>query len=159
MAGWLFADLMLVLFVVGLGSQATAYPAPLPTPTASSTPTPTPTPTRPPALSKKPVTVNVKVDFADLLGTGAARARAADKLKNDVSRGLKKRHLASDRAGMVLVWAYHDDVDYGLRVSQAVASQLPKASKSFFGDTSIRTFWRGARGHSSRVDLEIYILK
>ena len=159
MAGWLFADLMLVLFVVGLGSQPTAYPAPLPT-VAAPSPTPTPTPTKPPALAKDSVIIQVSVDFGDLLGTGSERERAIAELREQVVTELDNRNLSNDRAGMVLVWTYHDDVDYSQRVSQAVAEQLSSFNRTFFDDSTMRPFWRGARAaQSSRVDLEIYVLK
>jgi hypothetical protein len=56
LAGWLFADFLLVLALVAMGDQADplAYqrPSPRPSPTHSATPKPTPTPTGPRSVMK-----------------------------------------------------------------------------------------------------------
>jgi len=158
MAGWLFADLMLVLFVVGVGSQPTAYPAPLQT-SATPSPTATPTPTRPPTLSKEPVTLRLKVDFGGLMGSRDARKRAAADLKKKVTAELKRRKLTANRAGMVLIFSSHQDSDVGVARSGRVADELPKVSGGFFGDAAMRPFWRGERGQSFNVELEIYLIE
>lgn len=145
MAGWLFADLMLVLFVVGLGAQPTAYSA-QPTsaiPTPTPTPTPRPTPTRQPALSKDPVKIEV---------------RTTKDLARQVEAGLKKHHLTADRAGMVLAWGDHDVIGEGQRIAREVTQKLPKINKRFFGDATMRVLWSGG-GQSNLVTLEIYVLR
>lgn len=143
MAGWLFADLMLVLFLIGLGAQPTAYPAQATATVPATKPKPTPTPTRPPALSKHPVKMEV---------------RTSKDVSKQVRSGLKKHGLGGDHAGMVLVWGDHQVIKEGQRIARGVAKKLPKINRPFFGDATIRILWSG-RGQSDLVTLEIYILR
>lgn len=149
-AGWLFADILLVLFIVGLGVQPTAFPE-----VAAASPTPTPTPTEPPGLSREPVVVTLNVSTAALLGSGAAREEAEVALSASIADGLREAGLEGAKAGMVLVWAHARDVNRGLSIAEAVVGQLPQAS-TMFGETTSRSLWYG--GTESRVDLEIYVL-
>lgn len=144
MAGWLFADLMLVLFMVGLGAQPTAYSAqPTSTPTATATPTKKPTSTRQPVLSKTPVKIKV---------------RTSKNLAKQLNAGLKKHHLSADQAGMVLAWGDHEVISQGQEAARHVTDQLPRIDKQFFGKATMRVLWSGA-GQADLVTLEIYVLK
>ena len=85
MAGWLFADLLLVLFLVGIGTQSTARPSPDPVPPPACPP-PAPAPVCPsppptvPTLAKEPVTISLELRYVDFLASGEARRRAAEDL-------------------------------------------------------------------------------
>lgn len=155
MAGWLFADLLLVLFLVGLGMQSTAQPTPkLPSPPA------VPPPPALPTLAKEPITISLDVDYRNLLAGGEARRRAAEELRTNVAAAvLDKGALGGERAGMVLVWGHNSVVADGMRISAAVAEELPGADRAFFGDSTLRPFWGGNREPPSRIRLEIYVLK
>lgn len=142
MAGWLFADLMLVLFLVGLGAEPTVNST-QPTTPPSPTATPTSTPTRQPALSQNPVKI---------------RIRTSGDLARQVDAGLKEHGLTADRAGMVLAWGDHDVISRGQRMAREVTEKLPKINKRFFGDATMRVLWSGG-GQADLVTLEIYVLR
>lgn len=89
LAGWLFADLLLVLVLVSMGDQAdplVARPRPSPTasPTKSPTPKPSPSPTGPRSVEKNPLKFKVSGSRdGDLIGQikkktdGSAKRNAA----------------------------------------------------------------------------------
>lgn len=150
MAGWLFADLLLVLFLVGMGTQTNNKPPP---------PPPSPPPP-PPSLAKEPVSILLDVRYQDILAGGEARRHAAAEVRRQVAAAVADREkLGGERAGMVLIWGYHEDVSTGLRISNAITEELAEADRTFFGDGTLRSFWGGGRQPKSRVMLEIYVLK
>lgn len=163
-AGWLFADLLLVLFLVGWGTEPTVppptpivlpspsptTPKPSPTSTPSPTPTPTPTETSAPGLAKTPVTLELRItlsgsQLADPSAVAASIATEVAALERD-----------SEQAGMVLIWGYAHDVGLGMRLAASVGEILPVADAVTFGDSTIRSFWKG--GNAGQIDLEIYFL-
>jgi len=150
MAGWLFADLLLVLFLVGIGTQTNNKPPPLPPPP----------PPPPPSLAKEPVSITLDVRYHDILAGGEARRQAVAEVRGQVAAAVADRQkLGGERAGMVLIWGYHEDVGSGLRISAAVTEGLAEADRTFFGNSTLRSFWGGGRQPKSRVMLEIYVLK
>lgn len=160
MAGWLFADLMLVLFVVGLGTQPTSYLEPAPTAQAAEpVPSPLPQPEAPPTLAKEPISVDLSVDFAALRTAGASRDAAVVMMRDQVLAVLQQHGLAEERAGMVLIFSTHENPGEGVARSEIIAESLRGASANHFGDTTMRAFWRGGEGASSAVRLEIYVIR
>ncbi|MFH8449594.1 hypothetical protein ACH4CD_10140 [Streptomyces fungicidicus] len=151
LAGWLFADLLLVMVLVALsGAESTgAGPAPCARPSSAgcapttSTTTPTaPTPSRTPESPAPtgggldPVTesITVRTDPEALVaGTDAAETG----LKREVVRKIRK--FSGERAAFVIVFGNAGrlpggavDTDASTRYAEAVARLLPSAAPRFF---------------------------
>lgn len=134
-AGWVFADLLLVLFIVGLGS-AIKYTPP---------PPPEPEPKIPPIVGMKtdPTSLIVKVN-GQLLSSGAALPAPAKKAVCDAIE-VRTRQLRGERAALVLVFGGAGDVTSGQNVARAIAAQLGCADdKIFRGKVPTRAFWDGS---------------
>lgn len=164
MAGWLFADLMLVLFLVGLGSEPTVYPTPTPSPTETiptpePAPTPTPTPQAPPALAKDPITIPLTVEFAELLGSSATRAAAGTRLRQQLAVAVESHNFTTERAGMVLVWTFHKDPGAGTSISRVISEEIAAGNDAFFSGAVMRPFWSGNSERRGTVELEIYVIE
>lgn len=145
LAGWLFADLLLVIVLVVLGGETTPPhraiplpPTPSPTPTTHTSPSPGPTPepkrrTRPGGLDPATRSITVHTDAAALVaGSQAARADL-DRQVADRIEGFKGR-----TAAFVMVFGtVHGPggaVDSGRSdaYATAVARLLPKTEPAFF---------------------------
>jgi hypothetical protein len=160
-AGWVFADLFLVLFLVGLGSAVPIKPAvkPTPKPPATAKPTPKPTPTPPaPIIGMKqiPIPLNLTVAADALTSTGPAGTRegglACRRLRQAAAVPLK-----GERAGLVLIFGGGADVVHGQAVARSVAKQLPCANPALFSrSTPYRAFWDGTLDYG-RVRLEVFV--
>ena len=134
-AGWVFADLLLVLFIVGLGS-AIKYAPP---------PPPEPEPKVPPIVGMKtdPTSVTVRVN-GQALSTGAAMPPPA---RQTVCRAIRSelRPVKGERAALVLVFGGAADVEAGQNVARAIATQLSCADQNVFrGNVPTRAFWDGS---------------
>lgn len=148
-AGWVFADLLLVLFIVGLGS-AIAYTPPEP-------PEPPPPPPKvAPIVGMKTdpvsITVNVKPGPASTGRVTGAEARA-------VCQAITSRlgPVQGERAALVLVFGGGSDVAVGQNVARSVISQLGCASRATFGSrVPSRAFWDGALP-LGQARLEVFI--
>lgn len=162
LAGWLFADLFLVLFIIALGMLPVARgndakPKPEPSPTESEK-----TPQRGPGgIDPRYRSITVK------LGSGATgraptatglTAKDAQKVR-DAVRAEMKRTADGRRIGMVISWglgpqaqldpatALADDVNRALRAG---------ARKEFCGDNvGMRSLWKGSPWVDA-VKVEIY---
>ena len=156
LAGWLFADLLLVLFVVGLASEPTVLePEPTSVATPTPTPTPSPTPEAPLGLDRTPVTVTLQFDSNRLVNP-ATRAEVTAELRQPIAEELAQPEVGDASAGMVLIWGYSRDVNEGIRIAEIIGPELAPARPEVFENTTYRAFWRG--GPDGRVDLEIYLL-
>lgn len=134
-AGWVFADLLLVLFIVGLGS-AIKYTPP---------PPPEPEPKVPPIVGMKtdPTPITVKVN-GHALRSGTALPPTA---KQAVCRAIRGRTgpVKGERAALVLVFGGAGEVEAGQNVARAIAAQLSCADdKVFRGRVPTRAFWDGS---------------
>ncbi|THA74360.1 hypothetical protein [Streptomyces sp. A0592] len=142
LAGWLFADLLLVIVLVVLGSEVpAAAPDPHPSPTATATaapdpshsPSPTPSDTaRPGGLDPVTVSVGVRLD-PDALIAGRPSETAA--LTRQVNEEIKR--YEGRTAAFVMVFGTVRSggaVDTGRSdaYATAVARQLPQAAPRFF---------------------------
>lgn len=160
LAGWLFADLLLVMFIVGLGAEVTSVPEPDPSPTAATaTPTPEPTTTPSPTeavMNQTPVVRTLQVDSADLMASGARGKKAAKALRTQLQQSLSD--LADRTAAMVLIWGHAPTVGLGQRIAEEVGGQLPKALPETFGQAAQRTLWK-ADSRAGEVELEIYLFQ
>ncbi len=154
LAGWLFADLFLVLFIVAFSSQPTT-PVPSPTPTRTPTPTssPTPTPTPKPVpvgLDQNPLNFVVNVSPVDV-DNPATRAAALTRLLNGLKAQLASQHL-DGTAGFVVIFATSvtsnsDPVDEAVKVANSVLPVLRQQDGSVFGRAGGEGFWGGAAGN------------
>ncbi|MFG2335336.1 hypothetical protein [Streptomyces yangpuensis] len=144
LAGWLFADLLLVIVLVVLGSEMpAAAPDPHPTPTAtaaaaatpgpSRSPSPTPSDTaRPGGLDPVTVSVGIRLDPDALI---AGRPSETAELTRQVNEEIKR--YAGRTAAFVMVFGTvrsGGSVDTGRSdaYATAVARHLPQAAPRFF---------------------------
>src|SRR5690606_16139690 len=110
-AGWVFADLLLVLFIVGLGS-ALQYPPPEPEPKV------------PPIVGMKTEATPVPGRInGEVLGSGAPLLpRQEQEVCRTLSKSLKP--VTGERAALVLIFGGASDVQTGQNVARAIGSQL-----------------------------------
>jgi len=165
-AGWLFADLLLVLSIVTLGAATVPDDVPLtrlqaaPAPTTTS-PRPSPSPARSPGaapsarprqvrgLERTPLTIGFAVDTRRLVARDAGELRRVRRLLVPRTAPLRGR-----RAALVLTFGCDPDSRVGSTMSAVVNSQLRAADVHLFGDTVTRSFMDDScRG---TVRMEIY---
>lgn len=160
LAGWLFADLFLVLFIVAFSSQpavpvptptrsATHSASPSPSPTPSHTPTPTPTPS-PVGLDQNPYNPTIDVS-PSAVDNPATKAAAVKQLISDLNNWLSGHHLLGRTAGFVIVFATSvtgagDPVNEAYSVANSVLPVLRKQDAAMFGRTSGEGLWGGSAG-------------
>lgn len=158
-AGWLFADLLLVLFIVGLGSQVTksvAEPRPSKSPSASKPEKP-----KKPGMRTKPVVMSVAVRADALLsGPGPRQRAAARALDRDLSKVLKSPRVNEQTQGLkaAVVLAFGQtgsDISKGQRLARQVLRELPSIEPSLFKGAAGKPFWNGSA--NNRVELWVYL--
>ena len=135
LAGWLFADLFLVLFVVGLASlPPSAHPKPRPRHTS-------PPPSR---VLDKPVSFTLKVSPSSV-EYPATRAVADTRLVHALEMALRSRHLANRQAGVLLVFASGPEygIDQAVTTAQSVVSVVRHRVKAF-SMVSGKGYWSGS---------------
>lgn len=146
-AGWVFADLLLVLFLVGLGS-AIAYTPPEP---------PRPPPKEAPIVGMKTEPTSVVADVnGTLLGSGAGQTSAQAR---NICRAVRARlrPVEGERAALVLIFGGASDVETGQNVARAVGRQLKCADGQLFrGKVPTRAFWDGSLP-LGKVRLEMFL--
>ncbi len=147
MAGWLFADLLLVLFVVGLGSQITLTPQPEPEPAPVVA-----EPAGPPVMRQEAQVVEVSVNPAALLAGDQAEI---DRLAAEITA--KTAGMQDSQAVLVLVFGYSPVPDRGVAISEAVAGVITTLPAPFSPQTQTRAFWDGEPTEGT-VRLEIFLL-
>jgi hypothetical protein len=150
-AGWVFADLLLVLFLVGLGSAVPVEPPAEPKP-------PKPVPTAPPVpvgMQTKPVVLDVGFNAARLLteqGVSASESRA---VCARVRKAVKRSGIAHRRAALVLIFARAAEPTRGVAIAERLGRQLRCADAALFNGTPTRAFWKG--GVEGQAALEVYL--
>ena len=146
MSGWLFSDLLLVLFLVGLGSQpVTVPPTPISTvstPTSSASSPTSPAPPSAPTMPKPPPKEPV-------LSTKPLCVRASSSSGKDLSKALadNKAYQTAQRAqkaGMVLVWGVSSNSNEGTHNSDTASRWLKE--RPFFKVAKLRTLWNSLDG-------------
>ncbi|MFF3753496.1 hypothetical protein ACFYYH_23990 [Streptomyces sp. NPDC002018] len=146
LAGWLFADLLLVLALIAMGDQGdpvkAAEGAKPPRPSASATPKPKPSPSGPRAVTRKPVKVSIDARPGD-------RDRIVERL-----RAVTAAHKGR-RAAFVLTFGRHADPGPGGEYAHTVNTLLEKARPDMFKGATTRDFWKGGSS-GGHADLEIY---
>jgi hypothetical protein len=148
LAGWLFADLFLVLFLVASFSQP-AVPAP--TPTRTPTPTPSasrsPVPHRPMGLEQIPASIKVDVSPADV-DNPVTHAQAVAALLSDLRAQLAAQHLLGEKSGFVVIFATSvagasDPINEAVQVATSIIPILKTQDATTFGNTSGEGLWGG----------------
>ncbi|MFI9831304.1 hypothetical protein ACIHIX_26915 [Streptomyces sp. NPDC051913] len=172
LAGWLFADLFLVLFLVVLGMVASdgtgaagakKSPKPSSSPSPSASPSPSRTAKGPTGLDPKGHTIAVSLSSG---ATGRASGKgnnlnAADRKK--IVAALDKEMRASGdgrRIGMVITFGVAPQsmlgaaTDLAEDVNATLKSRRPQAFCG--GNVGTRPFWSG--GSADRVEIELYYI-
>ena len=132
MAGWLFADLFLVLLIAGLAAipatTGAAKSVKKPPPIGGS-PTPTPTPTVTHALGLDPRLIDFTID----LSPATFRDGGEDQLLNDVNAKLSQLDPGQRMVGFVLVFATDDlaDVNRATQTATQAFRLLSQRSRLF----------------------------
>ncbi|PWI19974.1 hypothetical protein DI272_41770 [Streptomyces sp. Act143] len=171
LAGWLFADLFLVLFLVVLGmvasdgtGEAGAKKSPKPSPSSPSATAPSPSRSTkgPTGLDPKRHTIAVSLSSG---ATGRASGRgglnAADR-KKIISALDKEMRKSADgrRIGMVITFGVAPQAMLGAAtdlaedVNATLKSRRPQAFCG--GNVGTRPFWSG--GSADRVEIELYYI-
>lgn len=147
LAGWVFADMLLVLFLVGIGTAVTL-----------KVPEPEPEPEEPieqiVGMNLDPQMERITVDSAGLLaGDKDAQKRSCRALKNAFSQQITD----SDQAAFILIFAGGGDAGIAKRVSEKVEPQLHCASPEVFPkDTVARAYWDGKADSVNNVRVEVF---
>jgi hypothetical protein len=147
LAGWLFADMLLVLALVAMGDQADPLAAeaakPSPSPSASGSAKPEkPEDKGPRAVVRKPVKVALDAAPGD---------------EDAIVRGLREatEKYEGREAAFVLTFGRHTDPGSGGAYAHEVNSLLEKARSDMFAGATTRDFWKGGAS-SGHADIEIY---
>ncbi|MET9892184.1 hypothetical protein ABZZ47_18520 [Streptomyces sp. NPDC006465] len=145
LAGWLFADMLLVLALVAMGDRGDPQAAvrrPDPSSPASAAAKKKPRHTGPRAVVRTPVRVAVDARAGD--EEGIVRAL----------RGATARYRGR-QAAFVLTFGRHTDPGAGGRYAHDVNALLEKARPDMFRAATTRDFWKGGAS-SGHADIEIY---
>ncbi|MGW3667530.1 hypothetical protein [Streptomyces sp. NPDC005141] len=145
LAGWLFADMLLVLALVAMGDQGDPQAAeqrPDPSSATSAAAKRKPRHTGPRAVVRTPVRVAVDASAGD--EEGIVRAL----------RGATARYRGR-QAAFVLTFGRHTDPGAGGRYAHDVNALLEKARPDMFRAATTRDFWKGGAS-SGHADIEIY---
>jgi hypothetical protein len=153
LAGWLFADLLLVLFIVAFTSLPAQTVISHPRPRRTATPTPTPTP-RPRVLERKPQTFTVTdVSPTDVASSDAAtRSAAVARLLGELRKQFVVRGLQRRQAGFVIVLAYGPIYGIGQAISTANSVvRILRTKESQFSGAAGLGYWQGSAGFEFKI--------
>ncbi|MFJ9130267.1 hypothetical protein ACIRJS_39905 [Streptomyces sp. NPDC102340] len=143
LAGWLFADMLLVLALVSMGDRGDplAATATRPTPGATSPSSPKPTPTGARSVERKPVKIDV---------------RAADGATDAMVTQLKEKteRYEGRTAAFVITFGNAPETTAGQAYAKEINKALKVAQPDMFRGATTRNFWSG--GPAGSADLEIY---
>lgn len=165
LAGWLFADLLLVFALMMLGTQTGQADPKKPGPTvtttslATTTSTPAPTTTRPVGVEQQPHKLVVDTSARALVGASGSDAdRIRASVLQQIQDQLRAQNIEGRRAAIVLSFGIAPTVGagkpYAVAVNEAVRVGLPKV----FGGAVIRDYWGAPKEHPTGfVELELYL--
>jgi hypothetical protein len=152
LAGWLFADLLLVLFITAFASSTVPSAPPKPT-----TPTPATSATKPasrqPALILRPVTFKLPVPRTGIVGSngGSAADRA---LAGELQRALQAKGLSHSRAGLVEAFGWSPSpTGDGTQVAEAANLAVTK-DLVLFSSAYQQNYW--TPGADGTVTLKVF---
>lgn len=165
-AGWLFADLMLVLFLVGFATgpvtptaspspSGSASPSPFlslsPSPSRSSSPSPTSSPGR--ELDLDGVKFTLQVQARGLLADSPAAQQAA---RDALQTELAKKGLDQRTAGILLAFGDSpQSTGNGKAIATKFCEAIPKLPH--FSGVTLRPYWEA--GAEGAVTVEIFFFK
>ena len=141
LAGWLWADILLGLFVIFLAANTVGAA----------------TQTALPGIDPTPVTMTLAVDGPTLLGTDAAsitveQQRIAAAVKAEVTQ-----RVAGKKVAIVIAFASHADPSAGDDLSRIATEQLTGGS---FDGATVKTYHSIVAGdRGTTLDLEIYVYR
>ncbi|MFF9063286.1 hypothetical protein ACF09K_32060 [Streptomyces sp. NPDC014882] len=146
LAGWLFADMLLVLALVSMGDRGdplAAQAAAKPSKPAAVEPSPEPsrTPTGPRSVARKPVKIHLTAAVGDT-------ALMVKQLRAATARYEERE------AAFVLTFGQAPEPGDGQAYARKVNEALRKARPDMCTDATTRDFW--SKGPSGSADLEIY---
>ena len=157
LAGWLFADVLLVLLLAALASLPAASAEP--SDSSSGRPSPTlpsasPEPSKPPVLDLEEHTLVIPVDYNGLL-SGGDGARAARALVDRFNQELRRQRLNHRTAGLVLAFGT-TPTSKGVGPEVALrANVLIKQRVAGFGRVHWpATYWRA--GSNQEIQFIVY---
>lgn len=179
LAGWLFADLLLVLFLVNLATEpsgSTSHPKPPPTASPSPSPSSSPSPSPSQAfigkkfcelllpLNTRGIEENDKAAESQLVRSLGVVLAGHDngKILNDAVNedGDKSsciiqlaKHL---RAGVVIAYGASPDIGTGLTLGENAVADIIRLSPRFSGASSF-SGWTGEHG-SNAVELIVFFI-
>jgi hypothetical protein len=168
LAGWLFADVLLLLTLVALGSEsepppsvvavaATRAPTPAPDPSPSQTLTPAlssaaptpavspvalPTPPAPPGVEQHPVIVRLAVPPGGLSDS-------------QISTAFAEQLRTHRRAAFVLTFGTTQAPGAGVQLATSVNGALLRAAPDLFHGSAQRDFWHAVDTESPHVGVVI----
>ncbi|MFE6701852.1 hypothetical protein [Streptomyces sp. NPDC057718] len=148
LAGWLFADMLLVLALVSMGDRgdplAASATEKTPRPSASASaakPKPEPKPSGPRSVERKPVTFGVTASTGD-----------TDAMVSQLKK--KTARYEGRTAAFVITFGNAPETAAGQNYAEEINKALKVARPAMFRGTTPRNFW--SRGPSGSADLEIY---
>ncbi|MFG1722638.1 hypothetical protein ACGFII_28830 [Micromonospora chalcea] len=160
MSGWLFADLLLVLFLTLLSSTAAGRPQTKPSasPSVSASPLPSPSasaaPRCPQSFDLKPQTFTV--NRVSLSGLAGRRASAKARLVGEVRSQLRAKNLQNQYAGMVIAFGFAPNVNRALARQAALeAGLMLRAELPTFARVQVREFSYES-STTNQVSLDVY---
>lgn len=171
LAGWVFADALLALTIIGLAAggavhagvdapraaAAVSSPSPTPTPVPTVTvtapaPAPDPVPSMPAGVAQAPVVLEVLVDGSS----------TDDAIRGAVAGAVGDLAAQGRRAAFVLTFGTAGDPAAGTALARRVNAQLDAAAPGVFAGSAKRDFWRAVNAQSPRpgiVQLELYLIQ
>ncbi|MCD9153116.1 hypothetical protein [Aeromicrobium duanguangcaii] len=145
LAGWVFADMLLVLFLIGLGTAVAVDPP---------EPEPEPEPVMIVGMKTDPISISIAVP-ADGLVAGAADAKA--KAQKAVAKAIRRYDKNGNEAALVLIFGGAETAGPGQEVAKALRPRLTKASPDLFPRKApSRFFWDGSLPYG-KVRLEVFL--
>lgn len=146
LAGWVFADLLIVLFIVGLGSSS---PPEIPDPAVVEEEMP-----KIVGMRQDPEVLTINYDAGTLIGSGSSSADEAKLVCERITEAASP--LRGQRAALALIFGGGQDIGVALESAVRIADQLPCADPALFTGTTARDFWDGALPKGS-ARLEIFL--
>jgi hypothetical protein len=162
LAGWLFADLALLLFIITVvvvaDFPADAPEAPAAIESPSPTPEPSPSPTAEPGVEPRPHEFIVHTDAAGII---AGDSKAVDALVTALEADFAALVDQGYKVGFALTFGGADDPGYGGDLAEAANKILARSFPDLFADAPTRSFWTSSNKDGYRVgtlEIELYLL-
>lgn len=154
LAGWLFADLFLVLFITALATEPTSGNVTIPPQTTASSAPPTTASRCPTSYDLVPHTVFARnVSFAGLIDRDPGTVQS---LLGQVDQEIAKLGLSDQYAGLLMAWGVAPNaVRQTARDAAQASAEILKANRDKFGRATVLSLNYEAKG-ADTVRLDIY---